>query len=247
MDYDENVVFKKCKEEGREYLVVAKKPIDVHFVDNKPFQFLCNESRTNIGNKYFSKFRCNGLIILDIFDLETYTSVDSITHISVLNYWMLPSRTIYTEYTKGMLIQPDEYDDNIEGICRPGLHYFLSGLAALNYENGVSKGYDANGHMIIQYESSTLPIMRSAPTINNRCESLHTLAVITIFNTSSSSKSEYYERENNQRTGGQKIVLASKSKKQKNVIKVFKNACPIRYIQPKFRTKVSRYVGCLHQ
>ncbi len=222
-DNQADFVFKKCisKETGHACLVIGKKP--QYFVYDKngkrqSFNFLCNESRQNIGNKNFAKFRCNGLIIVEIYDLVTNKTLPFITHTCVLSFWsiFMPNRLVSIEYIKGEFIQPDEYDLNIEGICRPGLHYFLSREAALNYEYGYSKGYDANGHLILQRdETNHVNFLTQSPAQN----------VIV-------SKINWWMRSNNQRTGGQKMVLASKFKKQKDSIKLPKKSCVIRHIQP---------------
>ncbi len=123
-DYlNKGYVFKKC--EAKTYtknyscLVVLKKPV-------KDFQ--CNESRKDIVDPNFAKFRCNGLITVAIYDLINTKFIDSITH----------KCTMYLGFKKilyqvGKLSIPDLYDANIDEVCTNGIHYFITLEAALNY------------------------------------------------------------------------------------------------------------------
>jgi hypothetical protein len=70
---NENHVFKKCKSEetGHDCIVMLEKPTNY---------FLCNESRKSVINKNMAKFRCNGIVVVTIFDLVSRVTVNSIMH-----------------------------------------------------------------------------------------------------------------------------------------------------------------------
>jgi hypothetical protein len=218
-----DVVFKKCKSQytGHDCLVIGIKPCN-RFFDDEPFQFLCNESRQNIGNKNFAKFRCNGLIILEIYDLVTLETLSFINHTCTLTYDWLPSRNVSIKYTVGDFVQPDDYDENIEGICRPGLHYFLSREGALNYENGCSKGYDSNGFFIPQVECNFYPYPIIVPLPKSPIRPPRESPI----------GMGRWRLSKNQRTGGRKMVLASKLKSRKDYSNVPKKSRFIRHFQP---------------
>jgi hypothetical protein len=114
-------VFKKCKSEiGHECLVTLKKPSK---------GFICNESRCSVINKNFAKFRCNGLLVVSIFDLFLKENLYSIIHETKVR-----SSKICTEYKVGYVVTPNYFDENIENVCAPGIHYFLTYEAARCYD-----------------------------------------------------------------------------------------------------------------
>ena len=127
-----DIVFKKCKsrETGHECLVTMKKP---------QLDFACNESRSGVVNKECAKFRCNGLLVVSIFDLVLKIELHSIIHKT-----KVMSRRIVTEYKVGSIVKPHDFDENLNNICSSGIHYFLTRKAAEWYslEMGCCKTID---------------------------------------------------------------------------------------------------------
>jgi hypothetical protein len=118
-----NHVFKKCKSEetGHDCIVMLEKPADY---------FLCNESRKSVINKNMAKFRCNGLVVVTIFDLVSRVTVNSIMHKTEILFL----RTTFTHYEIGKFVKPDLFDIDLDKICTHGIHYFLTLDAALTYD-----------------------------------------------------------------------------------------------------------------
>jgi hypothetical protein len=104
--------------------------------------FLCNESRKTVINKDFAKFRCNGLIVILIFDIVDNTYISRINHITQIN-------NTKTLYKVGKLVEPDFFDSDLNDICSHGIHYFLTLIAAVYYDEGIcvidNVTYDDNG------------------------------------------------------------------------------------------------------
>jgi hypothetical protein len=94
--------------------------------------FICNESRKSVINKDMAKFRCNGLNVVVIFDLELQKTVDYIIHNT--NSWFIPETL--TCYQVGLSVKPDDFDTDLNIICSNGIHYFLTLQAALSYDIG---------------------------------------------------------------------------------------------------------------
>jgi hypothetical protein len=116
-------VFKKCKSElGHECFVTLEKPSE------DELRFVCNESRHSVVNKNFAKFRCNGLLVVSIFDLVSNMKLYSIIHKTKVR-----STRILTEYKVGSIVKPHHFDHDLEKVCTHGIHYFLSYQAAKAY------------------------------------------------------------------------------------------------------------------
>ncbi len=143
-DYmNKGYVFKKCygatKEKYYTCLVVLKKPLE---------DFKCNESRKDVVDKNFAKFRCNGLITVAIYDLINEEFIDLLEHdlMTCFGY-----KKIFYQVNK--LSIPDLYDENLDIVCTSGIHYFLTLEAALNYGDQYFKNenfiaYQDNGQKI---------------------------------------------------------------------------------------------------
>jgi hypothetical protein len=82
-------------------------------------------------NKQKAKFRCNGLLVVTIFDLVFQQTVTSITHKTDI---FLYGRPAFTDYEVGKLVKPDLFNPNLETICTNGIHYFLSLETAMSYD-----------------------------------------------------------------------------------------------------------------
>ncbi len=123
-DYiDKGFVFKKCQVQNfYSCLVILQKPLE---------NFESNETRNNIVDSKFAKFRCNGLITIAIYDLLNEKFIDSLIHCYVGSWFQQP-----ITYKVGKLSLPHYFNGNIDIVCAAGIHYFLTLEAALNYVNG---------------------------------------------------------------------------------------------------------------
>jgi hypothetical protein len=90
--------------------------------------FLCNESRSSVVNSDLAKFRCNGLLVVSIFDLVSNMELNSILHKSKIR-----GTRIFTKYKVGSIVKPNYFDRYLENVCGEGIHYFLSVQAAKDY------------------------------------------------------------------------------------------------------------------
>jgi hypothetical protein len=91
--------------------------------------FICNESRASVVNKEFAKFRCNGLLVVSIFDLVLKVELNSIFHTTILTDGFL-----ITEYIVRSIVIPDRFNINLQTVCGSGIHYFLTHTAAMGYD-----------------------------------------------------------------------------------------------------------------
>jgi hypothetical protein len=125
-DCKPNQVFKKCKSEetGHDCIVMLEKPV---------LDFKCNESRKSVINQNRAKFRCNGLLVVTIFDLTSQVIVNHIMHKTDL----MLRRTILTHlthYEVGKIVKPDWFDSDLNDVCAHGIHYFLTLESAFFYD-----------------------------------------------------------------------------------------------------------------
>jgi antitoxin component YwqK of YwqJK toxin-antitoxin module len=110
---DRGFVFKSCL---KKWIVVLHKLTDT----------ITNESRSNAKDLMYAKFRANKLLVVCVVNKFTQKSIDNITN-SVHK-----EKTII--YKKGEIIEVNDFDENLENICAPGIHYFKSPEAAFYYE-----------------------------------------------------------------------------------------------------------------
>jgi hypothetical protein len=116
-----------------------------------------------------AKFRCNGLIVVAIFDLHEKITIDEIWHETTVYDGTILFRKA-TWYKVGTFIEPDGFDSNMDKICTTGIHYFLTPKAAICY-NFIQawiidddKIYDANG-TLIETHYDPIPIAPIAPIV----------------------------------------------------------------------------------
>lgn len=127
-----------------------------------------NESRGNVKDPKYAKFRANRLDVLAIIDLDTLGTLGSITNI-YLNYRSVFSYDIIEcQYTVGDQVQSDWFDEDLENIYSNGIHYFktiegayffrqrpktYTGTWLEFYDNGQMKstGYYVNGEETGRY------------------------------------------------------------------------------------------------
>lgn len=132
-DMPDRFVFKKCKSwiNYKVFLVVLEKPKYVDTAELKPF--LCNESRVTIFGASCAKYRCNGLIPRMIVNLEDHILRERVIHFT--QYYDATTKLCQerTLYKVDQLVTPSNFDTDVEEVCAPGIHYFLTLEAAVNY------------------------------------------------------------------------------------------------------------------
>jgi hypothetical protein len=113
---DPNVVYKSCGD----HIVVLKKLADT----------ITNESRDNVKDRRYAKFRANKLEVLCIFQKNNPRE-----QLETIN------DTFYREkkltYTVGKIVCVDDYDVYLNKIYASGIHYFKSVIAAFYYKLNV--------------------------------------------------------------------------------------------------------------
>ncbi len=218
--YGPNHVFKKCISmlNDHECVLLLEKP---------KANFLCNEARKGITNSKMAKFRCNGLIVLMIYDLITNATLDEVWH---LNH----NSAIVTWYKLNRFITPDGYDEDLDNVCAKGIHYFLTLEAAKSYTLcwGVciigNMVYDENGNQIsdrIHYHYHPIIIWTNVATIHQAACFIDVPKIIML----------RHKNDDN----GVKLVKPSK-------IFTLKKQCRNYNInQPKPRQTFPRYRGCV--
>lgn len=82
-----------------------------------------NEGRSGIVDRKYAKFRCEQVLVLDIYHSETKEKFQSAT-----TYY-----DKYFEYTLLSVAKPHNYDTNIDKVCGEGIHYYLSEEAAIHH------------------------------------------------------------------------------------------------------------------
>jgi antitoxin component YwqK of YwqJK toxin-antitoxin module len=132
---EEGYIFKSC---CRNWIVVLKKLEDTK----------SNESRCDITNPLYVKYRANKLLVVDIIHKITGQTVDKITNSVYIK------NTI--KYEKGLIVQVSNFDENLNNICTSGIHYFKTPEMAYYYEfskitNGVFKTWYDNGQLETEY------------------------------------------------------------------------------------------------
>jgi hypothetical protein len=120
-------VFKYCKE----YSYINHKYNDTIIILQKLEDTLTNESRKDVVDEKYAKFRANKLLVVLIFDINDL----NIEYESIIN--ILQIKTIYK---KGEIVFPDNFDKNLNKVCSNGIHYFKT-IDAAFYYSGIQSGY----------------------------------------------------------------------------------------------------------
>jgi hypothetical protein len=148
-----NYVFKLCENDSVKTIVILQKLKNTK----------TNESRKDIIDAKYAKFRADKLLVVLIFDINN----PDIEYESTMNFTKLFCHPlIVTLYEKGNIINPDDFDVDLEKVCATGIHYFKTIDAAFYYrimpENYTDewKRYFDNGKEILDliYFSSDLHI-----------------------------------------------------------------------------------------
>ena len=131
---DASFVFKSCQ---KEWIVILQK------INNT----ITNESRTNVIDHIYAKFRGNHFLVVDIinkFDINKH--IDEITN-SYYAYDII-------NYKKGEIVKSNSFDEDLINVCSNGIHYFKSIEPAFYYEvgglknkNGIYKEWYDNGQI----------------------------------------------------------------------------------------------------
>jgi antitoxin component YwqK of YwqJK toxin-antitoxin module len=129
-------VYKSCGE----YVVILERLLDT----------ITNENRNNIPNeqsKPFAKYRCDKILVKDIF--HKFDSTKKVSSILSSNF------ENKLEYKIGKVIIPDNFDINLEKVCSNGIHYFLKLECAFYYslhkiQNGEYLSWHENGQQQIK-------------------------------------------------------------------------------------------------
>ena len=103
----DKTVYKRC----RNCIVMLEKLEDT----------LTNESRKNIVNKLYAKFRANKLLVKKIVNIRTLKELTEVT-----NFVYESQFNNKLKYVVGQIVSVDNYDMNLETVCSQGIHYFLT-------------------------------------------------------------------------------------------------------------------------
>ena len=106
-DCNDRTVFKQCGN----CIVMLEKLEDT----------LTNESRSNIIDRRYAKFRANKLLVKKIVDVTTLEELDK-----VYNFLLGSKFNGKMKYTVGQIVSVDDYDTDLEIVCSTGIHYFLT-------------------------------------------------------------------------------------------------------------------------
>src|SRR5437016_3705304 len=123
-------LYKSCQ---KNWIVVLQKLDDT----------ITNEGRNDVSDPLYAKFRANKLRVVSIcHKLNQEQCIDSITNSSYTG------KTV--TYTRGQVVEVDDFDNDLDHVCTTGIHYFKSVQAALMWEipdnyTGVHRVWFNNG------------------------------------------------------------------------------------------------------
>uniref|UniRef100_A0A6C0EC90 MORN-repeat protein n=1 Tax=viral metagenome TaxID=1070528 RepID=A0A6C0EC90_9ZZZZ len=132
---DPSYVYKKCNN----CIVILKKIKDT----------LTNESRDNVVDKKYAKFRANKLYV------EKIISCDSLEELKQIKNSIHKEKEL--NYIVGEIVEVENFDKDINIICSRGIHYFMTIEQAYYYAMDLSnftgeyKHWYENGVMMVQY------------------------------------------------------------------------------------------------
>jgi antitoxin component YwqK of YwqJK toxin-antitoxin module len=126
---DDEYVYKSC---SKNWIVVFQKLSDTK----------TNESRSYVKNPMYAKFRANKLLVVDIVHKFTNESIDRIENSTYCKKKIT--------YEKGKNVEISDFDEDLDEVCAPGIHYFKCREVAFYYEleqveNGLYKQWYDNG------------------------------------------------------------------------------------------------------
>ena len=120
---DIDLCYKRCGD----YIVTMKKLPDT----------ICNESRKGIVDPLHAKFRADKLLVVSIEHKLTGNKINRIQNTTYHNQ-------IWYEVSKEVSVT--DYNQDLDEVCAPGIHYFLSRDAAFYYNDMVRDGDRDNNH-----------------------------------------------------------------------------------------------------
>ena len=127
--YDTDICYKSCGD----YIVTMKKLPDT----------VTNESRKDVVDPLHAKFRADKLLVVNIEHKITGKMIDRIQNTSYQN------KHVWYEVSKEVSA-PDYYQD-LDEVCAPGIHYFLSRDAAYYWifriKDGLMRSWHDNGQI----------------------------------------------------------------------------------------------------
>jgi len=155
---DPNCVYKMCETRCNSYLVVLQKLADT----------ITNESRENVINPDFAKFRSNGLLVRQIIRLRDMNpNITHINHRTIYENKFSKKCKKYTKYYVHCMVFPDVFCSDIKLVSAGGIHYYKTLQAAFfqqkqipwysNY-NGLWFECDGDGgnHIIKEYNGGMI-------------------------------------------------------------------------------------------
>ena len=80
---------------------------------------ITNESRTNVIDHIYAKFRGNQFLVIDIIN-----KFDINKHIGEIQNSTYTHNII--KYKKGEMVKSNSFDENLNNVCSNGIHYFKS-------------------------------------------------------------------------------------------------------------------------
>ena len=112
-----------CYKSCGDYIVTMKKLPDT----------VTNESRKDVVDPLYSKFRADKLLVVRI---EHKNTDETVTHVQNTTY---RKKKIWYEVSKEVSVT--DYNQDLDEVCAPGIHYFLSRDAAFYWNNaGIING-----------------------------------------------------------------------------------------------------------
>lgn len=113
----QNWIFKKCCANSLSYLVIMKKLVSSE--TNEKRRVTCNQ---------IAKFRASVVETMFIINIKTGEFLDYIHHVN-------PDNLLFTAiYRVGRKTEAPHFNKDVQIVCGPGIHYFLTYDSALSYD-----------------------------------------------------------------------------------------------------------------
>ena len=137
---DPDCVYKLCDDQ---WLVIMKK-----ITNGKNKITITNESRENVYDPLYAKFRANILDVVVIVSIKTMKTVKYLYH-RYVDPNNRNGHPISIMYNVGETVEPDKFDQDLEKVCSSGVHYFKT-LDRAYYYRGLPLIY--TGRLIEWYD-----------------------------------------------------------------------------------------------
>jgi len=130
-----------------------------------------NECRSDVADRRFAKFRASQLKPTRILSTLSKQWVDEIEHVWInTNVSFGFQREFPITYKVGYIARPTGFDDQLDRICAPGIHYFNTLLAAFMYRQGASLEFNDNGSLRNVYRPLLWANWDNIPYVQKRYE-----------------------------------------------------------------------------